>query len=98
MGNVFRFPKRPEMLQLAELDADSFKVSIGPPRLTPPGVLGWLWLATPAHVPCPVLAAPAYRWVVYSPFSPLPCWSSLLALYSSMWHQRTGPLCEPSGV
>jgi len=43
MGNIVRFPKRPEGPQPAELDADSIKATIRPPRPTLPGLLAWLW-------------------------------------------------------
>lgn len=43
MGNVVRFPKRPEGPQPAELDADSIRAAIRPPRPPLPGLLAWLW-------------------------------------------------------
>jgi hypothetical protein len=43
MGNIVKFPKRPEGPQPAELDADSIKAAIRPPRPTLPGLLAWLW-------------------------------------------------------
>jgi hypothetical protein len=43
MGNIVKFPKRPEGPQPAELDADSLKAAIRSPRPTLPGVLAWLW-------------------------------------------------------
>lgn len=43
MGNIVRFPKRPEGPQPVELDADSIKAAIRPPRPTLPGLLAWLW-------------------------------------------------------
>lgn len=43
MGNIVKFPKRPEGPQPAELDADSLKAAIRPPRPTLPGLLAWLW-------------------------------------------------------
>lgn len=45
MGNIVKFPKRSEGPQPAELDvdADSLKAAIRPPRPTLPGLLAWLW-------------------------------------------------------
>lgn len=43
MGNIIRFPKRPEGPHPAELNANSFKATIRPPRPTLPGLLAWLW-------------------------------------------------------
>lgn len=74
MGNVIRFPKRPEMPQLVELGADSFKATIGPPHLTLPGVLGWLWSLRrlPLFLVLYWLRQPIVG--LCNLFSPLPCW------------------------
>lgn len=43
MGNIVRFPKRPETPQTAELDADSIKAAVRLPRPSLPALLAWLW-------------------------------------------------------
>lgn len=43
MGNIVRFPKQPEGHPPTELDADSIKAALRPPRSTLPGLLAWLW-------------------------------------------------------
>lgn len=43
MSNIVRFPKRPEAPQTAELDADSIKAAVRPPRPSLPALLAWLW-------------------------------------------------------
>ncbi|ENO90949.1 inner membrane protein [Thauera sp. 28] len=42
MGNIIKFPKRPDD-EAAELDAEGIRAAIRPPRPTPAAVLAWLW-------------------------------------------------------
>ncbi len=61
MGNIVKFPKRPEGPQPAELDADSIRAAIRPPRPTLPGLLAWLWrlLRLPIVGLCNLVSVPA---------------------------------------